>query len=51
MEKAKKTRGAWVIHVRASAAEQGIDTGYNTTPDGGMPHYNKPNNSKDKKEG
>lgn len=51
MEEAKKTRGAWVIHVRASAVEQGIDTGCNMTPDGGMPHYNRQNNSKDKKEG
>lgn len=51
MEETKKKRGAWVIHIKASAAGQGIDAGCSTTPDGGMPHYSKPNNLKDKKEG
>ena len=50
MEETKKTRGAWVIHVKGPDDGQGTDVGCSPTPGGGTPHSSEQRNMNDKKE-
>ena len=45
MEETKKTRGAWVIHVKGPDDGQGTDAGCSSTPNG-----DEQRNMKDEKE-
>lgn len=50
MEEAKKTKGAWIIHVKGPDDEQGTDAGCKPTPNGSTPHYGEQRKTKDEKE-
>lgn len=50
MEQVKKTRGAWVIHVKRSGTEQGAGTKYSPASNDGTSRCSNQRNTTNKKE-
>lgn len=51
MDNVKKSRGAWVIHVRGSSAEQNNGAKHGPASNDDTPHYNNQRNKIDEKGG